>query len=831
MKGKLNKLEALYRINESILSILEINTLLNKSLEVMENTFGFDNSAILFYDETSNELYIRSSRGYSQDAVKQFRTSVGGQGVTGYVAESKEPLFIPNIEKESRYVPGVAGAKCEIAIPLLVDGKLIGVLDIESEKEYSYTQDDFEVLCMFAAQISLAIHNAMAYEDEKKKVNQLLLLNDIRTRLSMKQRLDKLLETAATSVVELLRYYHILIFLWDEESQQLKVVAQAGIEKKKLEPELEDILAAKVMEKSFVYDQTLVVRDQKSRLLKSGFDRKIQSELVVPLKIDRSFVGAVYVANESKFAFDEQSIRILEAIRDQLVVIIKDAALYSDISKRSKQLEIMHKIGRVPIQSFDFKKFVDEIARLIQKTFGFYQVSIFSYEKISGQLEMLADAGEPLMSLKVGDKISEEAGIIGYVARSGSYYLCNDISRETRYMHEVINTKSELTLPIKNNDEVLGVLNLESPRLNQFDKSDVKIFNRIAEQIAYTISNAELFRQKSSAHTLLLNLNNLSREINATFDLEKAIDAVIERLPGFLQCRFCSIFFYYPEEQKLVLRGHNIPGAVMNTSLTVNASSNVLMNRVIKLKRSIIVKDIERELNIRNNPQYQTKSFLNILLKNQEKIIGVLNLTDKLDGGSFSSQEFYLVNSFSEHLTVAIENANKYTRILELSITDGLTGLYVHRYFQEALSREISRADRYNMPLSLIMIDIDDFKLFNDTYGHQVGDIVLREIAILIKAELREHDIAARYGGEEFAVILPNTSLFQAKAFADRLQKKIANHVVIHSHKKLKITVSQGISEYDFRIEKNQFINRADMALLDAKGQGKDRVVVYAKKE
>lgn len=271
---------------------------------------------------------------------------------------------------------------------------------------------------------------------------------------------------------------------------------------------------------------------------------------------------------------------------------------------------------------------------------------------------------------------------------------------------------------------------------------------------------------------------------------------------------------------------HNFPTEVSSDEpISLDASSNVLMGKVIELRHSIHVRDIEQELHIPNRPRYQTKSFLNILLCQEERIIGVLNLTDKLDGSYFSSEEFYLINSFSEHLANAVANAERYQKILQLSVTDGLTGLYVHRYFQNALSSEIARANRHDLPLSLVMLDVDDFKGFNDTYGHQVGDVVLRELALIIKRSARQYDIATRYGGEEFGIILPSTSLNQAAKFAERLRQEIADTVMVSSHQELRVTVSQGVAEHERGGGKDELIRGADLALLEAKRAGKNQVV------
>ena len=470
---------------------------------------------------------------------------------------------------------------------------------------------------------------------------------------------------------------------------------------------------------------------------------------------------------------------------------------------------------------------MDDICRLVQDTFHYHQVAVFSWEAVSGQLELIAFAGKEGNQFRVGSKLPVDKGILGYVARSGSPYLCNDTTKEQKYADVLTHTKAELALPLCFQHKVLGVLNIESAHINAFDDSDLEIFETIAEQVAHTIGNAALFRQKTSAHDLLLKLNTLSREINATFRLDKILHVTGSILPQTIGCRLCSIFFFNPQKNLLELKVHNLPGHELSTTLKVGSEENLLMTRVIQLKRSIHVTDIEKELRIPKRPKYQTKSFLNMLISYGKRIIGVLNLSDKLDDTPFSYEEFYLVYSFCEHLANAIMNCEKYQRILELSITDGLTGLHVHRYFQDSLQREISRSRRHNLQLCLIMMDIDDFKTFNDTYGHQVGDIVLRELANIIKTTVRSTDIAARYGGEEFAIILPHTDLLNGRILAERLQQKISNHPFDISGRPLHITVSQGLSEY-----KNQaagtFILHADQALLQAKRQGKNRVNTYS---
>ncbi|MEW6366570.1 MAG: sensor domain-containing diguanylate cyclase [Acidobacteriota bacterium] len=824
MQKRLEKLEAMYRLNQSILTLLDINVLLKQVLEIMHDTFGCDNSAVLLFEPKSEELYIAAAAGYKQDMIRRFRTSVGGHGVTGFVARNREPLFVPDTSADPRYVPGVEGARSEIAIPLLVNDQLYGVLDVESQKVYSFTEDDFKVLCVFASHIAMALHNALIFESERKRLSQLEVLNQIRNRLSARQEVDKLLQTVASSIVEFFNFHHVLIFLQDEQEQKLGVIASATLDPAAphgCELPVDDNIVAR----AFSERRALMVPSRDGSPLAARVVAEAESEMCIPIAAGGTPIGAIYVGNVGSAGFDKKDLQVLEAISEQLSTVVTDAFAFQRESKRDRHIEVIHRIGLVPLQSFDFRKFTDDIASLIYDVYRFHHVSLYSFEKRSQQLELVAFAGEEMRDQQVGDKTGAGEGIVGHVARTGDYFLSNDTTAESRYKEAFLDTKSELTLPIRCDQEIVGVLNLESRKLNQFDKSDIDVFGKIADQVGYTIKNAELFRQKSSAHNLLLNLNSLSRELNATFDRKKILSAVVKQLPDLIGCRLCSVFFYHPQENTLELMVHNLPYLDEGDGMTVSVDDNVLMKKVISLNRSVYVADIETELSIPNKPQYATKSFLNILLRHQERIIGVLNLTDKHDRHVFSSEEFYLAHSFCEHLATAIVNAERYQKILELSITDGLTGLYVHRYFQEALDREIARSSRYNLPLSLLFLDLDDFKRFNAAYGHQVGDIVLREVAIALRTVTRAVDIACRYGGEEFTVILPSTNLEQARIIAERLRRKIASHAIVYGKKDLAVTASIGICQYRPGLSKADLIELADKAMQRAKASGKNVAV------
>ncbi|MBI5587187.1 MAG: diguanylate cyclase [Deltaproteobacteria bacterium] len=246
----------------------------------------------------------------------------------------------------------------------------------------------------------------------------------------------------------------------------------------------------------------------------------------------------------------------------------------------------------------------------------------------------------------------------------------------------------------------------------------------------------------------------------------------------------------------------------------------------------VMVKNIESEVpSWKNRSRYKTKSFISIPLKLDTRVIGVINMSDKATGGSFSEEDLHMLISFANFASIALERGAYYSMSEELktlSMTDHLTGLFNRRYFRERLFEEVERVKRHNECFSAFIIDIDNFKSFNDRYGHLAGDDILKGVARSIRDAVRSMDVVSRYGGEEFAVILPHTNKKDSSVIAERIRKGVEEFRPAVEGMNEWPTISLGVAEFPNDASNiDDLVNKADRAMYLAKRMGKNRVVVY----
>lgn len=252
---------------------------------------------------------------------------------------------------------------------------------------------------------------------------------------------------------------------------------------------------------------------------------------------------------------------------------------------------------------------------------------------------------------------------------------------------------------------------------------------------------------------------------------------------------------------------------------------------VLREGRPMIVADMRQsDLNTSPAPRkYRTESFISYPISLGERKIAVLNFTDRADSGTFSEFDLELLQAIAPQIAVAIDREllkDKAGEFEQLSVTDVLTGLLNRRYLEERLTEEIKRSNRHGYPMSFMMIDVDEFKAYNDLFGHPEGDKALKIVASEMRVNLRGADVAARYGGEEFSILLPQTTGEEAETIAERIRQRIDETIFPNR----KVTISIGVATCSYELNSPQtLILAADKALFEAKRKGRNNVQVYEK--
>jgi diguanylate cyclase (GGDEF)-like protein len=251
-----------------------------------------------------------------------------------------------------------------------------------------------------------------------------------------------------------------------------------------------------------------------------------------------------------------------------------------------------------------------------------------------------------------------------------------------------------------------------------------------------------------------------------------------------------------------------------------------VIGRTARLKETQFVRDVSTDPDF-VQAACDVKSKIAVPLLKEENVLGVLSVEAE-SSAALDESDVHLLNALAGSIAVAIDNARLHAEVKLMAMTDVVSGLANRRAFDDVLEAEMTRASRYNQPISLIILDLDSFKEYNDRWGHPAGDVRLREIADLLRANVREPDVAARYGGEEFAVILPNTAKSGAIRLAERLRRSAEACAPDWNGDRAPIsgyTLSLGVATYpDDASSIKELLLTADNAELAAKRLGKNRV-------
>ncbi|MCH7662288.1 MAG: sensor domain-containing diguanylate cyclase, partial [Chloroflexi bacterium] len=377
--------------------------------------------------------------------------------------------------------------------------------------------------------------------------------------------------------------------------------------------------------------------------------------------------------------------------------------------------------------------------------------------------------------------------------------------------------KSIYALPLVAHEQVIGLIEVfDYHESKVITEQDAAPFQLLANHAGIVIERAQLLHEAEQRAAALEALHRASLSVTASLDLQDVLSAILESTLGILPEALDANIFLYDGE--LLTFGAALFADGSKGKAWATPRSDGLTYTVAHKAEIIVIPDIQSHPLYSSAPKDWSGAIIGMPLKIRERVVGVMNIAYQ-EPHEITSDELQVIELLGDQAALAVENAHLHDLVMQQALTDPLTRLPNRRAFSQRLEQEIRRSIRYQHKFALVMLDFDNFKHINDTYGHPAGDETLREIGRCMQAEVRDTDFIARIGGDEFALILPETTMDNAEKICEQLREVIGECTFSWQHDGATIPKpSTGIAGFPIDATNGEdLISAADTALYRAK--------------
>ncbi len=386
----------------------------------------------------------------------------------------------------------------------------------------------------------------------------------------------------------------------------------------------------------------------------------------------------------------------------------------------------------------------------------------------------------------------------------------------------------QLFLPIISRGNMVGLLALGEKQHNgRYTLEDINLSEKIINDIAASLEKEYLQDQLRKREQELSLLNQLAGVISSSLNIQEVYDAFVKELKEVVQVNYTAIALIEGNQIYFAAISSEV-GSAWHTGQKIPVA-NTATEWVSLNKRPFYEADLSDNKRFWTGAEYLKRGIRSVLylpLINKGDVIGILILGSKKPG-AYSPEQAVLLEHLASQIAAPIENSRLFTKAEEVARVDGITQLFNRRHFDERMKEEIDRHARYGDILSILLLDLDNFKKYNDTFGHLAGDRLLVHASELIQSAIRSSDLAFRYGGDEFAVILPNSSTMDAFNVAERIRERVAFEM---ASRQIEVTVSVGVASWPGDgATLDELCYAADMALYYAKRTGQNRTSIASR--
>jgi diguanylate cyclase (GGDEF)-like protein/putative nucleotidyltransferase with HDIG domain len=674
------------------------------------------------------------------------------------------------------------------------------------------------------------------YEEEKRRIerNMLALSNlNLATSSFVGGEIQRMLAQALDRVLGVVRLPSGALFLHHGDPNGPTSVVSAGIPDEfcrvAQEEGLDDYLVGLVSrlggllgfrdlrdDKLTALEKDEPIRRFRELALRQG----LRSVVVISLQAKDQAFGLLLLGTPDNRRFTPAELRLLLALGHQIGMAVENSYLIQQTSRRSEELHVLNEIGRALSSTLNREDLLRKIWEELRRLFDVQNLYIASLDplrdSIQFELEMIDSVRVPNRSRPAGNHITE------YILRTRQPVLIRD-----NYANEVkklgvdpLRTAGSFCgVPLVAYDHTIGALCVYSDMERMFDEGHLELLRVLASEASIAIENARLFQEERTKARHLSLVNLISRDAISTLNPDEVLAKMIEQLETGLTYDHIGIALLDYTARELVVHaeGGTRRGALQRR-IPLDAG---LIGQVARTGKTATFRSSAGNQSGPSPVLAESLTAMALPIFYADHLHGVLYV-ETLERLDFTEEESLLLRTLADLISGALHNALTFQKAQEQAITDGLTNVKTHRFFMEALSSEWKRSSRAGRSFSLVLMDLDRFKFVNDFYGHLEGDLVLRRVGEILEENCRRSDIIARYGGDEFVILMPETSMEQARQLASKLRSWISADPLLREKN---ISASFGIACYPLHGSSPQeLIQVADASMYLSKHQGGNTV-------
>jgi diguanylate cyclase (GGDEF)-like protein len=511
---------------------------------------------------------------------------------------------------------------------------------------------------------------------------------------------------------------------------------------------------------------------------------EFRADIIVPLMRAGQVIGSLSAVAMEPRRWTRGDVDFVSALATHAAIALQNSELFARTELRAAQLGVLQAASARLSRAGGVREIGRAIVEETRGIIDYHNARVYMLEP-GGAIEPIAFEGVVGEYVNVDFSVLRTRlghGFTGWVAEHGEPLLvddCNSDPRGATIPGTADVDESMLVVPMAYDGVVIGVITLSKLGLRQFDADDQRLLLILADLAATAMESARLLARSQALAGELRRLLDMSSQLSGSLDSRQVANLTASHLASAMGVDECAISYWDRQNRRTVTLGSEPESRLADLEPTYDLTDFPATVEVLEQRLTLTI-DAEdptadsAEVRLLRADGNRSIVMLPLIVKGQS--IGLVELISRTAAG-LDPERLELARTMANEAAMALENARLYEEARALADRDPLTGFYNHRYLHQRFAEEVGRTKRARQPLSVLMLDLDNFKLVNDSFGHLYGDRVLAWSAEIIRSTLRSSDIAARYGGDEFAIVLPDTSAEAAERAADRIRMAFATGV------------------------------------------------------